>query len=379
MTNDSPVYKTPDQDISSTGYVPVEAIIYSYYIKYEELWKLSEQVFASSNSDVLDIYIDFYGMIRSFYNRSLTGVENMYTSMVLNLAAHLRHFYMSRYRVRTNIYIVFTTNSINITLTKVPEWNMTDTVNVMMSPQRDKVIGWNREMLKLLCPYFHNVYYLEGTVDPALMIYNRIMRNRQKANCPVMILTKDTFAWQIPSLLPEVAVFRPRKTHTGDTSFAVNQYNVIEQWRRHVKKTELFVESFLHPSMLSLYIAMTSYRERGLKSYYSPKDTLTIINRLLSEGKIKNGYNYPLNISAALQEITKATPSPPGDPYFFVRNSMLERYMDIDLSYMYSLYSFKPEAKDDSMYVQKFDMRSVMQINDEFFRENPINIIHLNE
>ena len=101
-----------DQDMdSSSESIPVEAILYSYYVKYDKLQELTNQAFAGSNSDNLNVYIDFYQMIKSFYNRPLTGKENFYTSAVLNLAAHIRHFYSSRYKVKTKIFIIFTTDS----------------------------------------------------------------------------------------------------------------------------------------------------------------------------------------------------------------------------------------------------------------------------
>lgn len=365
-----------DQDMdSSKESIPVEALLYSYYIKYDKLEELTNQAFAGSDSDRLNVFIDFYQMLRSLYDRPLTGEYNIYTSAVLNLAAHIRAFYESRYQTSTKIYIVFSTNTTPVIPIGTPEWN--DTAISAFNPQRDKMIGWNIKMLRMLCPYFPDVYIIEGTVDPTIMIYNRIIKNHQEGNKdPSIIITKDIFAWQIPTCVSETYVFRPRKTRAGDTSFCVGSNNVYYTYRTEVTKGKFAVEQFLRPEMYSLFLALTSYKRKGLSAYFTPSAAVKLIQDMISNNQILPGYNYPLSIAQALVSISKPVQMGTNGKEVY-KNNLYNRYTVVDIPFLEDSYSRKPEANIPVNSVQKYDTRGIEEINDEFFSKNPINFLKL--
>ena len=355
--------------------IPLDSLLYSNFIRYDRMKELTLTQYANSSAEELNIYIDMYSLIRPLYKRTILGDNTIFTSFVLNLAAHMRAYYMTRHSVTTNIYIVFTNNMSILTqeVSMVPEWNITDQGKLIPDINRDNLINWNVELLKLLVPCFPRIYFITGTVEPAVMIQNLINRNNN--GCPNLILTKDKMSWQIPAYDSNSCVFRPRKAQNEDTSFCVNHLNVFDEWRHSVNKTSPPPEIILPPEMLSLYIAYTSFKQRGLSAYYSPSEAIRRIWNLVNNKKISLGYNSPEAISKVLNKEQKVKEYTQDFERF--SNNLYYRYNMVDLVRLTNIYSTMPEANDNSWFFSRIDDVTIKEINDKYFIKNPINIIAL--
>ena len=344
--------------------IPIEVILYSEYIRYDRLKELTLTQFMNSKEDKLNIYIDMYTILRPLYKRNLIENSSIFASTILNLAAHMRSYYLTRHRVTTNIYIVMTNNS-NGSIQECgmfPEWSICD--HFIPNPKRDDIIKWNIQLLKLLTPYFPNLYFIEGTVEPSVMIYNLIRNNNN--GYPNVILTKDLMSWQIPALDFNSCIFRPRKYKDNDTSFLVNKNNVFNEWKEYVNNSTSHSSIILPSEMLSLYIALTSFRKRGLKAYFSPKVATAYIYKLIQDRKIKLGYNSSDAIKNVLISLDKNN-----------SNILYYRYNAVDLLRLTNIYSTLPESQNRSWDYHKIDPESIKEINDKYFVKNPIDIIKL--
>lgn len=364
--------------------IPIQAILYSYYIKYSKLRELTKEAFAGSDSDMLYVYIDMYDIVKNIYHRSLIGEnslnavkENLLTSSILNLCAHLRNFYWNGYGVHTKFFIMFSTYFTDLS----SECRGTSLLSKVMinNPHADKVLGWNVNMLNMLCPYFPDVYFVQGTVDTCIMTMNLIMNQRSDGdNTPGIIISKDTMMWQIPCHYPEIAVFRPRKKNDEDISFCVDQSNVVSMWRSTVKRLKTPVECFVAPQHFSLYLALTSFKDRDLSSYYDARKACKIISDLLQRNIILPGYNYPTCIVDILNSLSKPVSITDLAKDHLIDTSLVMRYCAIDLYHLAMKYSLiMPESKYNIITSNKYDPKGIEDINNEHFVDNPINFIHL--
>lgn len=344
--------------------IPIESVLYSNYIRYDKLKELTLNQFANSNENNLNIYIDMYTILRPLYKRNLIENSSIFVSTILNLAAHMRSYYWTRHGVATKIYIVMTNNSNRLSqeFNMFPEWNISD--EFIPNPKRDEILKWNIQLLRLLVPYFPNLYFIEGTVEPSVMIFNLIRTNDNSH--PNVILTKDLMSWQIPALDFNSCIFRPRKSKDQDTSFCVNQFNVFDQWRSTVNHSTTSLDVVLPPDMLSLYIALTSFKKRGLNSYFSSKVAIIYIWKLIQDQKIKLGYNSSDAIKNILVSLDKQN-----------SNMLYYRYNVVDLLRLTNIYSTLPESNNRSWDYHKIDPISIKEINDKYFIHNPIDIIKL--
>ena len=355
------MYFIPAKRGFNSEYIPVQAILYSYYIKYDNLRELTSEAFSGSDSDNLIVYIDCYDIIKSIYNRSLLGPDglfesssNILTSALLNLAAHLRAFYWSGYHVRTEFYLVFSEQPQNSSM-------------VCHNEHLDRIIDINLKMLRTLCPYIPGVYLMERTWDSAIVTMTDIKQHRDAGiNTPAIIISKNEMMWQIPCQYSNVAVFRPRKTSFGDTSFCVDQRNVVSTYRQQKRHMKTVLEAFLAPGLLPLYIAMTSCSELDLHSYFNSARAISMITGLLRDNRILNGYNSPDAIQGILKEISLKDG----------QMNLYDRYKIVDLFYKACIYQTKPESIV-LLKTQLSDVAGVESINNEYFTSNPIDIIHL--
>lgn len=339
--------------------IVIDAILYSNFIRYDKLKELTLSQFANSNSDELNIYIDMDSVIKPLYNRNILGNKTLYTSLILNLCAHMRGYYRSRHNVTTNIFIVYTDNTGRLTPfdhSKIP----------LPNRQRDEIILFNRQLLKTIVPYFPRLYYIEGTAESAVLIKNII--DKKLNNAPNVILTKDLLCWQIPALELNTCIFRPAKSKSEDVSYCVNRSNCINMWVSIVNNSESrFGVCPIAPEIFPLYIAFTNFKEKMLSSYFSPREAMRRIGGLILSNMILNGYNNPYVIRNVLMDNSTKMGA----------DDLFTRYSNIDLAYASERYKSFPIANDMSWYFSKIDPDSIKEINDKYFINNPIDIIKL--
>ena len=95
----------------------IESVLLGYYIKYTRLEQLTLTTIASSefaNSNDVDIYIDLYDMLKKLYSIDIYANKQFtIVSSVINLAAHMREFYWTRYHVNSRIYLIYATEESN--------------------------------------------------------------------------------------------------------------------------------------------------------------------------------------------------------------------------------------------------------------------------
>ena len=91
-----------------------------------------------------------------------------------------------------------------------------------------------------------------------------------------------------------------------------------------------------------------------------------MIDGMVGDNRILNGYNSPDAIEGILKEI-----SIKGG-----QMNLYERYKIVDLFYKANIYQTKPESSV-LLKTQLSDVAGVESINNEYFTRNPIDIIHL--
>ncbi len=292
---------------------------YSHFIRYDRLFEIVSQQFQSSNAKSVNLFIDMYSIIKPLYNINV-AIEDptIFTSIVLNIAGHLRWYFWSRHRVTTRIFITFTTNKIQLAQSlsySSPFKSLYDdnrriffrmTEGLMLTPEREQLILQNTNLIKTIVQYLPDVYFILRSVEPALVIKSLL---NEKSSIPNIILSKDLMCWQMSATHYNNFILRPRKTFNEDTSYFVNRDNVLSQWGYTVNRNPHLFDRYskiLPSEYLPLYIALTSYKDRNLTAYYSPSKALQILKELMSEAKLVCGYNSPTAIQSILSEYSKS-------------------------------------------------------------------------
>lgn len=251
-----------------------KALLFSRFTRYDVLDK-----FIRSNSSSLiltqkpvDVYID----IQSVYKHVLSGellsedIKVMSVS-VLNLAAHYRHFFKSRYNINTRIFMI---NSIQDTSKNIFEQINSDNKDMFT-------------IVKKISPYFPLVYYIEKQkYNASAVIMSLIQTETLPKQSAALIISNDIYGYQIPAYIPTAFLIRP----STNTKF-ITSGNVIDCMYPRKGST---ITSDLSPALLPVIMAYHKCPELGMEMLNNFKTTISIIRGKISKKQILNGYNSPI-------------------------------------------------------------------------------------
>lgn len=357
--------------------IGVGDILFSNYIKYNKLMELTKEAFSGSNSNDVNIYLDMYDMISSLYRTDYVIEEqSIIASAIINLCAHLRYYYQSRHRVETKIFIVYSTNTNQIQERLCPGYNsrMKERMNDV---KLNKLIAYNINLLKTLCPYFDKIYMIAGSdFEPTVVIYDLILKEAAKnIGIPNIVITRSPYAYQLPAMDNNTIIFRPKKYNGEDVSYLVNHNNciarfIIDTRRMSLDDNRLSMISRINPEFLGIIIGMTNLSCRSVKSLFEINTILKYLDKAISEHLILNKYNT--DIDSVIQIIGSFNPRI--NEHGFVLSS---RCKAIDLVYQHRIYFQTVFASDDSYLIDLIDDNSVRAINNEYFKRNPLDLNRL--
>ena len=299
--------------------VNLESLLLSYYIRYDRLLNMTMASLADIQIDTVDVYIDLYDYLKPIYTKDIYANKRfLVVSSIINLAAHIRGFFRTRHRLYTRIYLVYGES-------------ITDQ---------------------------HKVFYPSFGDDSF-----RQTMNYQKT---AVIFTKSKYAYQIPAMLPNAKIFRPKKTKDGDASYIVskpyvygNIYNKISDVHTLDRLTKI------NPELCSIMLTLTGLPSYGVNSIFNVRAASKILYNAIEQGRILNGYTSDIdyiynNISSVENKI---------DPVTFKY-----RFNTIDLVYQHRIYNSTAEARDISWQINLNDPKTVQDINNKYFADNPLDL-----
>lgn len=343
----------------------IESILFGYYVRYDKLYEIVNHCFVGTKTnDCIDIYVDIYDMLKPIYgkeiyaNRSFTIV-----SSIINLAAHYREYFATRHRANTRIYLVYADNTCINHKQFCQSFGDDSFRETLGYAKTSEVVRTQLEMVKILCAYLYNIYFVQRKSNFAMFVDDMVLKNK---DVPALVITKSKYSYQIPAMRPWVVLLRPKKYAGDDTSYPVYGSNVLYQFFNKVNDQKTLERlSVLNPELLSLFIVLT-----GLPSYRLPTVTnitkaSKIIHMAVASQRIINGYN------ADIEYVYKWLDGVDGlvDPTTFKF-----RYNAVDLQYQHMIYNTTPEAMDTTWLINLQDPRTVQNINNNYFADNPLNL-----
>lgn len=353
-----------------------QVLVYNNFIKSKVLKDLTSLAYTNSTSDTLNIYIDTYKMMMDLYEPNLEiKTVSIITSTLINLCAHLRSYYWYNHHVNTNIFLVYSDMSNNYNKTFYPGYNCNNDNKIRSNPRISSIIDQNMELLKILCPYLPDIYFIHGTYEPSVIILDLIYKEEANGNtAPNLVLSRDDIALQIPAYHNNTTIFLDSKRTNSSTY--VNNSNAIFAYLDKTGRKKLLTNqtvidrvSTLDSSLLGLLIALTNLPSRGVKSAYDINKSINIIASAVARKSIINGHcSNPEYFYNGLFIGSEGKLS---------IDSFVFRYKAIDLLEMHREYMFSPYAKDLSYRVNLDDSNTVRSINNEYFKDNPLDLNRL--
>lgn len=376
--------KKEEPQINPKGVIPMESMLYGNYIQWDRMYHLTAQSFSYSNADSINVYIDMGSMISPLYHRyEEFNIQNysVVTSSIINLCAHIRSYFESRHRVTTKIFIVYSPNCHSYNRNMYYGYN-DKSYGIMHNNKviRDMITA-NLGMLNVLCQYLYDIYFISTNWESSVVMYDIMLQEQAKGNKnPSVIFTKDQYVYQIPALMTQVAIYRPKKgernPETGgvtDISWAVTHNSVLQKYVSEDRKIDPTKCTGLDPSLLSLLMTLSNCPSRGIKSIFNISTALKLLKQMVSEYQIQNGHSLMVgNVFDYLYESGKLK----ADAGSLSRQLFINRFNSIDILAQHHAYYASPD-KIVNYEINLYDPESVQAINNTHFKDCPLDLNRL--
>lgn len=346
--------------------IEIERLVNSTNIKYDIMTGMISKAFAGSAITEANVYIDLYSVFSVLYGNIdvQLGEFNSLASCLVNIAAHYRHFFKSRYNVSTNIYLVSSSNTPYINNQFIKDYNIKSRDRISNKTIITKYIENNIEVLKTLIDYLPNIYLVETEFETGVCIYDLMCRTDLNNIRAHIIVSKDVYNFQLVSMKPETILLRPKSKDmsyylTNDNAFSIYFSN------RKIKKEA----TILSPSLLSIVMALSSIKERNINMVFTVTKAVKILEEAVMNNKILNGYNS--DIRYVWDNIwNKDFPID-----FITFNS---RFKAIDIAQQHAIFINSTECINlPSKLVDIESPESVKSINNKYFKNNPLDLNRL--
>lgn len=329
-------------------------ILLSYYIRYETLSKIVYSDFTVEKRKFFNtvyIFIDVSEMIQNVLevDKELYNNGSMLTAAIINIAAHYRGYFRTRYNCHTKIWLI---------CYEVPQYKD--------GTKAAEYVNQQLEMIKILCAYINDVYYIRTNELFYVAAYSMIVNTRISA--PIYVITKNKLAYQLVCFNNNTSILRPKKYMGEDRSYRVQYNNVYDECFNTIDsvQTKKRLRS-LSPMLLSLVLCISSATKYAKAVVYTSTAVKTI-QSAIAENKILDGYNSDLQrVYSALSSILADKMS---------AGEFIEKFQSFDLIYLYSMYINKPSSLDETWNINYHDPLTVKNINDKYFVDYPLDILN---
>lgn len=349
----------------SNNRVEVLRMINSNYIKYENLTQITNEGLQNCNASVAYFYIDLNSVLKTLYPENVMIEDyRAITSCLINMCAHYREYYWTRHKVDTVFFLIYSDNTPYYNNMMYPGYNVSMAMTIKNNRLKYDMINHNFNLLKLLCPYLPDIFFINRSEEVGVIIYDLMSKydlNNEKAH---IILTKDVYNYQLVTLKPNTIILRPKKNKGEDLSYYISINNVLEYYlsKRNVKKRS----DMLSPNLLSLIMAMNNLPERNIDTMLNITKTINYLEEMISNNLMINGYNT--DILYIGNHICK-------NEIGFSSMILNNRFKAIDIVSQQLLYMTTNKSYKEIVNLN--DPNTVRQINNEYFVENPLDLNRL--
>lgn len=357
-----------------------EKILNSKKVKYDVLRKIipKEDVFPpeldKNATKFIDIYIDVDSIWSNLYQANLLDAFKvlpkkdrfLFSSDLLNLVGHLRHFYCQAGFYST-IYLMYTTK-LSSHITKCfpeykNEWYEKRTSSADCR-ELNKILGKNIDATKTIVDYVPHVYLMKcAEIDPLYLPYVAYMNREDKPNLSLIVSNNPLFVQYV-----NVPTFRLLEAK-GDRSKYVTEFEAMN----FLAGKEDGEFNHLKSDLIGHAIAMAGYKKYNIEGIprYANLKAIKLLDKLLKEDKMR------IIKCDNFESLIETFPD-------VLKNKTIAENKDKILlcDQVLNIFNFFRSLPDsivmDQFKHQLIDFsqggRQVRYLNDEYYSDHPINL-----
>ena len=340
--------------------IPAASVIYSKFIKYNQLDLIVSKEFQGSSDKIINIYIDLYSVIFTLFRcESITGVMDI-SSSIVNMAIHYRN-YFKKFGVYTNIFLIYSPTMSITNLKHLPNYNATR-INIMnKNRQVYDAVNRNLGLLGTIVPYLPDIFLKIGTAETSVIAYDIMLQLQSKGvSFPSVFVTSSQYAFQLPAKNHRcVLFFKKKDAQRDDISYGVDALDCLDYYIRETKnQTDLVCPK--NSNWMSAYMCLAGIPQRNVTSLFNYKKALELL------GSLAQSYDA-ITPETIFEHISRKYPD-----HRIPIQEIIERFECIDLDYQLEEYRTLPESKGLSFLNQLNNFDELVHLNDTYFKNNPM-------
>ena len=339
-------------------------VMYGYCTRYPELQRLVDFTFRGSNATGLNIFIDATDIlykISQYIKKTdeYIGNCNVLVSGLINIAAHYRSFFASRYQCHTKIWIVYSKENV-IGKKYHGQFDYRIKSSSLEKTLYEQAIYMAADICKLI-----------PDVDVQVTIADFLTKSLgilkyEKATNPSIFITKDEFNYQV-CMYDKMYVLRPKKKISGEDISALIHTNAVDYFIADISKSQIKSISGISNTLIHPIMALSRVPSRNLRSVYRIQQTVSTILDAINRQVISQSYPWDINKffeSLALDKKRRES-----------INILIERFKACDVVNTQLLaYECTAEYLTYNGIVNVYDPNGAKAINEEYFKECPLNL-----
>lgn len=366
--------------------------LHGFKVKYMVLDQLLADVIGpkvpkKKKLDTVNIFINMESLYNSFRNKGTEKTILKYTKEelryvyrqliagIINVAAHYRKYFAYN-KVKTNI--VYYYNEIKDVLTKYNNSFYLDDYREHFFESLHALDRWTVNgmvkdiipLVKIICKYLENIYVIGADrVEASLIPFFIDMEGLMPSNMNIFV-TKDEYDFQYVNYRGLIVV------KYQDTPILLSKKNLM----RYIKwKHEINTDKMISPLLMNFILSCVGDRKRsirGLKgvgyiSIYKELAKLYDVGYILPQDDATTHVRYLVEIlgDQSFKMIKKQD----------LIDKIVRNYKTIAVDFQYEHMEEVQKMKIKEQIIDKNDPKALMEINEKYFEDTPIQLFELNQ
>jgi len=316
-------------------------------------FSILENILADYNkkNKVINIHIDLHTILSSLYKLENYNETNWFknstviiSSCILNIAAHYRLFFHSRYGISTRIFLYYTNTRPRNNTEYCPEYGYRFFDKYSIKNEKFKPVNMevsnNLKLVKTIAEYIPDLYYIDcRNIEPLIAIGYLSIKYPQNN----IVITKDELLYQLVNL-SKTKILKSKR----DESYIISKDNVYEVL---IGKSS-YVPEHISPELLSVIYSFSGIKSRdvkGLKGYGYAK-TIKILDLAIKKELIPNTHTHIKNI---LDEIYTGKD----------KELLINNFKAIDLHYQSNELTLAQKELINGYLTTKYNKKDLLALN----------------
>lgn len=267
----------------------LEPFVNSKKIKYVVLDDILYPYLSGATKEVT-MHINLESILKTFYRKDLIEAVRsldqerhyMLSSELLNIVAHYRHYFWSRWQVPSTFFISYSDKKAVYNTKLNPDFKKSYYEKIVKPlPEyaiATSVVNENVELSKIIADYISNVFVVNtGTLETSTLFQYAIDNYNTEDNLNIVLTTNENDFQLVNN--PETVIL----TMNGDNSKVIDQENIM--YETFLKKSKSVDETDVPCTFYNLINAISGLNKmdvKGLKGYGKIK-TIKLIEKHLSD------------------------------------------------------------------------------------------------